>query len=345
MRTERHTRPLAAISLLFALIQPALAADAAGDGNSRAISAGRSLIGQPGPAATLTTIDGQRIDLASIYGKQPVYLKFWATWCVPCREQMPGFERIYEKYGKRIAVIAVNAGLNETEAGVRAYRAEHGLHMPIVIDDGSLGRKLNLRVTPQHILIGTDGRIEYVGHQADKGLDDALEKAVSEKAGTRTLPLAPQVAGTKTLKVGDEVRGIVLTTIGGKRVSLAAGSPRALVFFSPWCESYLRDSRPGIASACRRVRLESERLAGQPGTEWLAISAPVWASDSELAAYAKANHTRIPLALDRTGEAFGAFGVRQFPSVVLIDARNRVAQILGPDDTGLAQALGKLKAQ
>ena len=130
------------------------AAHAADDGAARAARAGQSLIGQSAPAAVLRTLDGGTIDLAAHYGRKPVYLKFWATWCVPCREQMPGFERIYRQYGKRIDVVAVNVGYSETEADVRAYRAQHGLTMPIALDDGSLGRRLNLRVTPQHVLIG-----------------------------------------------------------------------------------------------------------------------------------------------------------------------------------------------
>ena len=102
--------------LLAALAGAALADDASGSGKQRAQLAGKALIGQPGPSAALTSIDGQRIDLAALYGKQAVYLKFWATWCKPCNEQAPGFEKLYQQYGKRIAVVSVNTGYSETEA-------------------------------------------------------------------------------------------------------------------------------------------------------------------------------------------------------------------------------------
>ena len=82
------------MKVLFALLMlAALPAFAGDDGASRARGVGQRLLSQPGPAATLTSIDGERIELARYYGKQPVYLKFWATWCVPCREQMPAFEK------------------------------------------------------------------------------------------------------------------------------------------------------------------------------------------------------------------------------------------------------------
>src|SRR5689334_17999061 len=120
-------------------------------------TAGAPLIGKYAPSITLKTVDGKLIDLAKIYGKKPVYLKFWATWCVPCRQQMPHFENVERTLGNDIQVIALDAGFNETEQAVLDYRQTMGLTMPIVIDDGRLADALNLRVTPQHIVIGRDG--------------------------------------------------------------------------------------------------------------------------------------------------------------------------------------------
>jgi hypothetical protein len=87
---------------------------------------------------------------------------------------MPHFERTFETLGNDIEVIAVNTNFNETPQGIASYRDRHGLKMPIVIDDGRLASALNLRVTPQHVLIGRDGRITYVGHLTDNKLDAAL---------------------------------------------------------------------------------------------------------------------------------------------------------------------------
>lgn len=317
--------------LLCGLAGVAVAADGdGGSGAQRAQRAGKTLIGQPGPAATVTSIDGQRIDLASLYGKQPVYLKFWATWCKPCNEQAPAFEQIYEKYSKHIAVVAVNTGYSETEADVRAFIARYKLQMPVVIDDGSLAGKLNLRVTPQHVIIDASGRIVHVGHLDDKELRDALERVATTRPAASTIPLAPQGTTAAAFKVGDRVGGVSVTTMTGKKVSFNAGKPRALVFFSPWCESYLRDTRPVVAAACERTRIESEKLAKDRSTEWLAISSPLWTSRAELADYAKQHHTSIPLALDEDGEIFRAFGVQNIPTIVMLDAQGRVSKIIAP---------------
>ncbi|KQZ26345.1 redoxin domain-containing protein [Duganella sp. Root1480D1] len=330
-------KPLIAALLLSLTTIPAHAGDA-GSGASRAKLAGKALLGQPGPAAVLQSIDGQRIDLASYYGKKPVYLKFWATWCVPCREQMPAFEKSFQQYGDKLAVVAVNAGYSDTEAEVKNYRTQYGLHMPIVIDDGSLAASLNLRVTPQHIVIGRDGRIQHIGHLHDKELEKALQRAVGERAVASPLALAPAAAAPRpALKVGDLAQGL--------RLPAAQGKPRALVFFSPWCESYLRESRPATAQACQRVREEAESLAAAPGVEWTAVASPVWSSEKEVAEFARSKKSRMAMRLDKDGALFNAFGVRQIPSIVLLDRQGRVARVMGPEEKGLAQAVQALQVQ
>jgi quercetin dioxygenase-like cupin family protein/peroxiredoxin len=323
----------------------ASAADESGQG--RAQSAGRSLIGSPAPALVLTGIDGESIDLPKLYGHKPVYLKFWATWCVPCREQMPGFEHDYETLGDRIAFVAVNAGFTDTEAAVRQVQRDSGLRMPIVIDDGRLAAELNLRVTPQHIVIGRDGRILYVGHLADERLHEAMKAALAEPAGPAA---AGHVITTQAVfGVGDTPHGLTATTSAGEAFPITGSSPdarpRVLVFFSPWCESYLEKSRPASSQECKRVREEMNQLAPHGDAHWLGIASGLWASPKDLADYQKDAGTEVPLTLDTSGRLFRAFGVRDVPTVVLLDAQGKVAAKLGPRDRGLEAALRTLEAK
>ncbi len=320
------------------------AADAAQDqdGENRAVAAGSELIGRAAPTFTLQTIDGAQIDLAAHLGKKPIYLKFWATWCVPCRAQMPGFAQIHTRLSDRLEVIAVNTGFGDDEAAVRAYREELGLRMPIVIDDGRLAAAFNLRVTPQHVVIGRDGRIAHIGHLADGRLDAALQAVLAEqaKAVATSTPGQPAVA----LAPGDVVPDLALTTTGGAAVSLrGAGKPSALMFFAPWCESYLAESRPATAAACRRVREAVEPLAAKADVRWLGVSGNLWASDKDLADYITSTGTKIPLALDASGEVLRAFGVRDIPAVAVLDAEGRLVRLLGPDDTDIVGALASAR--
>jgi len=186
------------------------------EGQQRAEAAGHSLIGAPAPRMVLKTIDGETIDLGKLYGKKAVYLKFWATWCVPCREQMPHFEKTFESRGSDLEVIAINAGFNDSVEDVREYRKRLGIKMPIVIDDGTLGAALNLRVTPQHVVIGRDGRVEYVGHLANEQLEAALVAARGGSAGPAAAKLA--TAGSR--------RGTVDPALGGGGVESAQSGSR-----------------------------------------------------------------------------------------------------------------------
>ena len=320
---------------------PAYAAE--GERLGKVAAAG--LVGQPAPAVAMTTIDGAHIDLAKIYGQKPVYLKFWATWCVPCRQQMPGFENIYEKMGNRIQVVAVDIGFNDDEAAVRAYRKQMGLRMPIVMDDGSLGALFNLRVTPQHVLIGRDGRIAYVGHLADQQLDAALQKVLSAPSGHRVVR-ALYRPSQPVFEPGEIVKGLQARTNSGARVVLGrghAGRLQGVVFFSTWCESYLATSRPATAQACRRVREQTDQLAAKGSVHWIGIAGGPWSTAADLADYQATTKTKIPLALDTSGKLFRSFGVREIPTIALIDGSGRLVRLIGPKDTDIQGAIQEVR--
>lgn len=316
------------------------------EGKRRAQTAGASLIGQPGPVAILKTVDGEEIDLSQYYGEKPVYLKFWATWCVPCLQQMPGFEKTQQTMGDEIQIIAVNTGFSDDRDSVLAYREKHGLSMPIVIDDGRLAANLNLRVTPQHVLIDRSGKIIHVGHLDDQELHDALQKVLAPDAVSSTQTKVVQKAAERVFAVGDHVTGLYVTTINDVKIDLgktASGKAQALVFFAPWCESYLEESRPQTSKACLRVRENVETLLKQNKVEWLGVSSGLWAAEDDVLDYQKTTQTKLPLALDAEDALFRAFAIREIPSVVLIDSKGRVSKVLGPEDTQLQDAVQSLR--
>ena len=307
------------------------AAQAEDSGEARAKSAARAIIGVPAPRVTIKTIDGEVIDLGDLYGKKAVYLKFWATWCVPCRQQMPHFEHVYETAGPDLAVIAIDVGFNESLEAIQDYRKKLGIKMPIVLDDGRLGAALHVRVTPTHIVIGRDGRIQYVGHLADEQLDAALQKARGQ-----ALQAAPPTARTAQLTVKDapaiEIGGRLpaqsLHTIDGKLFPLrAADSARpmtVLVFLSPWCESYLATSRPMLAENCRNMRAQVSELAGDARIRWLGVASGLWADAEDLRKYRQKYQLTIPLTLDASGAVFREFGVNDVPTVLIADEHGKL---------------------
>jgi thiol-disulfide isomerase/thioredoxin len=315
----------------------------AAPGEELARSAAAETVGKLAPAALLETIDGQPIDLGEAYGRRPIYIKFWATWCVPCRQQMPAFERLYRELGDQVQFVALDIGLSDDLASVRKFRDTYGITMPIVMDDGRLAKLFALRVTPQHVLIGRDARVAYVGHADNQALADALQRVLHQPAAPPpSAPVAPVIAPAHRL--GEVVEGLTITTTSGTTIPLAAAAPgrlRGVWFFSSWCEWYLETRRRGTAQACARARQAVEQLAAAPGggVDWLGIAGGPWTTAQDLSDYQTTHHLTIPLALDASGDDFRAFGVRDIPSIILFDRDGRVVRIVAPSEPDLAKAV------
>ncbi len=92
-------------------------------------------VDQPAPALTLFDLEGNEVSLSDFVGKV-VLVNNWATWCPPCRQEMPEFQAYFEKYGDEgFQIVAVEAG--QPEAEVRAFVEEQGLEFVVLLDPGN----------------------------------------------------------------------------------------------------------------------------------------------------------------------------------------------------------------
>jgi peroxiredoxin len=267
---------------------------------------------------------------------------------------MPHFEHTYEAAGPDLAVIAIDTGFNDSLDEVLQYRKRLHIRMPIVLDDGAAGAAFNLRVTPQHVVIGRDGRIQYVGHLADARLDAALlaarttavETATAASTSASSVASAPGSAATLVrYRPGDAIPEWAPKTIDGASVPLTdpdARRPTLLIFLSPWCESYLATTRPVLSQNCRLMRERVDALAAEKSVRWLGIASGLWATEAELADYRKEHGVRIPLALDDTGRLFRAFDVMQVPTALLIGPDGRMVRPLALNDLESPAALSAM---
>ena len=112
------------------------------------------------PALKLADADGRERSLAEWRGKT-VVVNFWATWCEPCREEMPSLERLKERLaGKGFDVLAVNVG--ESPERVARFTREVPVTFPIVYDkDSAVAKTWKVRGYPTSYVLGPDGRIRY----------------------------------------------------------------------------------------------------------------------------------------------------------------------------------------
>jgi peroxiredoxin len=116
------------------------------------------------PPVELADLEGKTHRLADYRGKV-VLLNFWATWCAPCREEMPSIERLRAQLaGRPFAVLAVNVG--ESAEKARGFAASMPLGFPLLLDrDTRVSRAWGARMLPATYLIGPDGvaRFSYFG--------------------------------------------------------------------------------------------------------------------------------------------------------------------------------------
>ncbi|HET9663618.1 MAG TPA: TlpA disulfide reductase family protein [Burkholderiales bacterium] len=114
----------------------------------------------PPSSLALKDLSG-RVHRLSDYRGKVVLINFWATWCEPCREEMPSLERLRQKLADRpFVVLAVN--VDEPEARIAKFLAAMPLDFPVLVDAGSkLTRSWKVRVLPASFLIGPDGRVRY----------------------------------------------------------------------------------------------------------------------------------------------------------------------------------------
>ena len=144
-------------------------------------TAAKDMIGKPAPELTAKTLDGPELTLSSLRGK-PVLLDFWATWCAPCRDQMPAVAKLYrETKDQDLVLLGVND--DETPGKAIEYMKEKQYDWANLID-GKIGvarEKFKVQGIPTLVLIDKNGQI--VEYQVGSGAE--TEKAI--KAALRTL--------------------------------------------------------------------------------------------------------------------------------------------------------------
>lgn len=112
------------------------------------------------PRIDLPTLDGTVWSLAAQSGR-PVLLNFWASWCAPCRNEMPSLEILSQRYeDSGLQVIAVN--FREADATVRRFVDATGLRLPVLRDaDGAVARSLGVHTFPTTVAIDRQGRARF----------------------------------------------------------------------------------------------------------------------------------------------------------------------------------------
>ena len=133
------------------------------------------------PDFTLTTLGGDVVSRESLRGKV-VLVNFWATWCPPCRVEMPGFQRVYDaRKARGFTILGISADARRD--GVASFLTERGITYPVAMAANSVSSKFgNVRTLPTSFLIDRNGRIRYEveGIFAEATLSRAVDKLLAE---------------------------------------------------------------------------------------------------------------------------------------------------------------------
>lgn len=285
--------------------------------------------------AEYAVFGGNPVKLKQVIGQRPVYLKFWATWCLDCRRELPSLQRTYEQYRHQLAIYAVNLNINETDEYIRALQQKHQLTVPIVMDNnGSIAGNFEFPGTPFHVLLNAQGDVVYTTHHDDEALAQqlallaqgpaVLSKAVSSKGQAVPLEGVPledvpleEKPRAASPSQPPQVPGVIPPL--GKQVTL-------VYFSATWCDWYMKEIHPEMSANCARATELMNRLyqQKQPGQMIQAYVTHLWTEAKDLAEYQQKFAIGYPVAIDQDNRIARHYQVTEYPTLIIFNNQQEV---------------------
>jgi len=131
--------------------------------NTSETSAGlaQPVTGSPAPEIQLRTLDGETVSLSSYQGR-PVLVNFWATWCGPCRVEMPEFQEAHREFGDDLVILGVNA-TSQDNGDIEGFVNGMGITFPILLDErGEALDAYQIFAMPTSVFIDRNGIIKEI---------------------------------------------------------------------------------------------------------------------------------------------------------------------------------------
>jgi peroxiredoxin len=131
----------------------------------------------PAPDFTLRSMDGQNLRLGEQRGRV-VMVNFWATWCGPCRQEMPHLNRLYEKY-RTSGFVLFGVNVDEDTRNAAAVATKMGLKFPVLPDaDKKVSKQYDLSAMPSTVLIDRDGKVRHVHRGYREGFETMYDQQI-----------------------------------------------------------------------------------------------------------------------------------------------------------------------
>ena len=175
---SEHTRPSRRSLLIFASFCLSLSACAAGAGVGAPSSpSSHALVGGPAPAFELAELSGSGSQSLAAHAGKVVIVDFWATWCEPCKQSFPAYQKLVGQMGGQLVVVGISQ--DDDAKGIPAFVSETGVKFPVVWDDGkAVAKAYDPPTMPTAFVVDKSGivRFVHVGYRA--GDEATLEEEV-----------------------------------------------------------------------------------------------------------------------------------------------------------------------
>ncbi|MEE9492263.1 MAG: TlpA disulfide reductase family protein [Gammaproteobacteria bacterium] len=131
------------------------------------------------PDFTLKSNHGKNVKLSDLRG-DVVMINFWATWCGPCRQEMPALEALYQEY-QDLGFTILGVNVEEDSSKATSMIKDFGISFPVLFDTSSKASKLyDVSTMPSTVLVDRDGKIRYLHRGYKSGYEDSYQTQIRE---------------------------------------------------------------------------------------------------------------------------------------------------------------------
>ena len=143
-------------------------------------------LGTKPAVVTLQDLDGHAVALGTEFGKQPVLLEFWATWCPRCAALQPKLDAAHARYGNRVKFVAVAVGVSQTPRTIKRHLVSHPIPYPVLWDtEGRAVRNFAAPTTSYVLVLDASGKVAYTGTGEDQDIEQVLGKVLQQEGRGR----------------------------------------------------------------------------------------------------------------------------------------------------------------
>jgi peroxiredoxin len=154
------------------------AASGAAGAEDEEVSVGREVeVGEPAPTFALPAVNGGRVALQDLRGRQPVLLVVWATWCPPCIQEFPELKRLHHDFSRRgLQILAIGVRYEQSAEQVREFARDMGLQFPVLYDESSeMVHDYGISAIPSNYLIDRHGILRFKSNGLSPDIDQQVE--------------------------------------------------------------------------------------------------------------------------------------------------------------------------